>query len=121
MPDPVWPVSLPKPLREGYGVSGEQNVERTEMEGGPMRVIRTGTANRRLVSVSLVLDATQLPTFWAFYDVDANDGADFVQMPIKMGHTLQNRRVRFASFPAEQLVDATQVHVSFQLETYDTL
>lgn len=121
MPDPVWPSTLPKPMREGYGVSGEQNIERTEMESGPARAIRTSTANKRQINVGLVLDATQLDTFWTFYDVDANDGADFVQMPIRMGSTVQNRRVRFITFPSEQLVDGTKTQITFQLETFDTL
>lgn len=112
----TWPSTLPHPKRDGYQVSGELPVVRTAMEGGRARVHRVTSTIMRNISVSVVLDKKQANTFWSFFNVDANAGADFVYVPVITGNAIKSHLCRFTSYPNEA-VNGLVFEISFSLET----
>lgn len=113
---PVWPASLPHPRRDGYQVSGELPVVRTQMEGGRARVHRVTSTVMRSISMSVVLNKAQAYTFWDFFNVSANAGADFVYVPIVVGNLIKNHLCRFTTYP-QSIPVGRDYELSFSLET----
>lgn len=114
---PAWPASLPqKPLRDGFGNSGEQPVRRQQMESGLDRVQLISSTAVRNNQLAFVMDEAQLAEFWSFYNNAANQGADFVLLPMYTGNTVAMHVSRINSYPS---MDPLGVNwrVSFGVET----
>jgi hypothetical protein len=65
----VWPVSLPKPLFDGYTEGMADNRLRSRTDIGPPKVRRRTTANIRPIRFSMVMSDAQLVTFKNFINV----------------------------------------------------
>lgn len=115
MSDPIWPASLPIPLRAGYNANRKLNLIRTEMEGGPIRVSRYSDHNESMINFQLMLDVAQQSTFEAFFDGDCNGGATWISMPIDTGVGISSHRVRFSSV-SWQSISATHKRLSLLAE-----
>lgn len=114
---PAWPLELPQePMMDGFDSDGQQPVRRQQMESGLDRVTRVSSTTARSNSISFALDASQLATFWSFYDNAANGGADFVLMPMVTGNSVAMHVCRIASYPKQSRY-GIHWRVSFSLET----
>lgn len=74
----TWPGTLPgfdEILADGYRETAPQNVIRTEMETGPAKVRRRGTAAPEMVSGTMLLTTAQVATLRTFFDSTISYGA----------------------------------------------
>jgi len=114
---PVWPENLQaRPLVDGFTASGAQPVKRQQMETGLDRVTRLSSTTVRTNVYSIICTKEQLADFWSFYENEANQGADLVQMPMITGNETLMHLCRFASYPRE-VPDGLEWRVTFELET----
>lgn len=114
---PAWPENLQaRPLVEGFTSAGSQPVKRQDMESGLARVTRISSTAVRTNTYSIICTRSQLADFWSFYENEANQGADFVQMPMITGNETIMHLCRFASYP-RQVPDGLEWKVTFELET----
>lgn len=111
-----WPAGLPIPRRDGYQVTGELPVVRTQMESGKARVHRVTGTIMRSISVSLLLNKTQVKIFWDFFNGEGNAGANFVAMPLVVGNAISNHLCRFTNYPSTTL-KGSYFEISFSVET----
>lgn len=75
----TWPGTLPTFqhfLVDGFLETAPYNVIRTEMEIGPAKIRRRGTAAPEVFSGAMHLTTAQVATFRTFYDSTVNYGAD---------------------------------------------
>ncbi len=114
---PVWPAGLPFPLRASFRVSGSLPVKRIKMSSGPDRVIRHSQPTIRRPQLSVILDELQQYIFWQFIDVDANAGASWVMIPVKVGNVVALHRCRILGYPSSRLVSPVAQEFSFSVET----
>ena len=76
MPEIVWPPTLPQvALADGYTSRPGDNVVRTEMDVGPAKVRRRGSAGVRRISVRYRMTPAQSDDFEAFYNDTLRSGA----------------------------------------------
>lgn len=113
----TWPTSLPEVRQQDYGVSGDLPVVRTQMESNRPRVQRVSKTIMRNISCSFVLNDSQAKTFWNFFEVDGNAGADWFYMPVLTGNSIAQHLVRFTSYPQSRIVRAGLYEINFALET----
>lgn len=92
----IWPDTLPQsPLADGYGETAPDNTVRTEMEQGPAKIRRRGTAAVRKLRFALLLDAAQVETLDDFYAETLAGGALAFTFPQPRGDgTVQCRFVK---------------------------
>lgn len=63
----IWPTELPQaPLRDGWSDTAPNNLLRSEMESGPMKVRRRGTAKPHVVACTYVFDDKEAALFENF-------------------------------------------------------
>ena len=95
---PVWPPALPQvPLRDGYTDSAPSNLLRTDMDTGPAKVRRSGTARPHTVQATYVL-----------YDDEAEILEEFILETLAGGalcfdwpHPTLKRQVRARIVPSD--------------------
>ena len=112
MADPVWPGTLPIPLKAGYGANPESNILETEWESGPNRVSLLSDHDTSVINFQLLLDATQQVTFRDFFRSDCARGANWISMPMDSGIGLSNHRVRLKRY---SWAPATATHKRFSI------
>ena len=85
----AWPSNFPLPLLSGYGIEAGSNVSRTDMETGPARVRRRGSAAPDAITLRYVLTAAQMVIFRALWDSvsDFNYGANWMSLTVKTGRS----------------------------------
>lgn len=119
MTDPVWPTTLPLPLREGYGVNDQPPIVRTEMESGPAQVVRVATGYVSDFTVQLLIDSDQYKTLMSFWDYSAGAGADWFTMPLDSDGDIAWHRVRIKNGISRTPVRHNLYRASFEVETED--
>lgn len=114
MADIDWPATLyGYILADGFQEITPDNLIRTEMEVGPAKVRRRGTAAVRKFSVQMFFTAAKLATFETFYVTTSKNGSLAFSYYAPRTKTLADHR--FASIPSYSQRDSGFV-VSFQLE-----
>ncbi len=114
---PVWPETLQQlPLVDGFNSSGVAPVHRQEMETGLARTTLLSSTAVRTNTFSIICTKEQLATFWSFFNTDAAQGADMVQIPMITGNAPIMHLARFVGYPS-QVPDGLEWRVTFQLET----
>ena len=79
------PTSIPSPLQSGYGLSVQDATVRTDMDVGAARVRRRTTSAPDTVTLSWLLDATQMAAFRTFWEGGWNFGASWVYISLRDG------------------------------------
>lgn len=113
-----WPTTLPLPMLDGYSVSPQAAVIRTQVEGGPARYRRRFSDAPEDITANVLLTAAQMVIFRAFYRDDIHMGADWFAMnglDIGNGYTI-NSEVHMVGQYSAVKVDAKKWKVSFKLE-----
>jgi hypothetical protein len=113
----TWPTTLPEVRQQDYGVAAELPVVRTTMESNRPRVQRTNKTIMRNITCSFILNNSQSKTFWNFFEVDGNAGADWFYMPVLTGNNISQHLARFASYPQLRMVRDGLYEINFTLET----
>ena len=73
----TWPSTLPQDLlAQGFSLTQQEQVIRTQMDAGPDFVRRRFTAASTMISGAIYADATQYATFWDFFNNTLNGGVD---------------------------------------------
>lgn len=115
----TWPDSLGIPQFSGYDLETNDPTVRTDMEGGAARVRRRSTTRPDNVQLRFVFDAAQMAEFRTVWDNDFQEGAAWVDMPVKTGRvsgtSIKACRPTAGKFQASPL-SATHWAVSFQVE-----
>ena len=97
----AWPSFLPKPQRQGHSYGRTDLIQRSEMEGGPIRLRRKFSDGPTQFNISLLLSSRQQwALFEAFYQYDLQQGALEFYLPIDTGAGVVNRRAIFITPPA---------------------
>lgn len=109
-----WPSSLPQaPLVQGYSETFADNLLRTPMDKGPVKVRRRTTRGVKTFAITFRLTAAQAATFTTFFEDTLSDGAlSFTFTQPRTGTTLTVRFVSVPSLRAERrgqfyILDAT--------------
>lgn len=64
---PLWPLDLPQaPLRDGWSDTAPDNLLRSDMESGPAKVRRRGSAKPRVAACTYVMNAEEAALFEDF-------------------------------------------------------
>ena len=115
----TWPTSLPAPQLPGYALETQDATRRTDMEGGPARTRRVSTSVPDKVTLRFLFDAAQMATFRSFWELDWDNGANWIAMQLKDGRTegaaLRECRPVPAVFKSAP-VSATHWHVEMAVE-----
>lgn len=112
-----WPSALGAPQLSDFSVSGSLPVKRTEMQSNRPRTFRISKTIMRDVQVSFYFSDAQLALFWIFFETGGNAGADWFEMPLRVGNSLEPHIVRFKSLPSQSVVRKNKSKVSFVIET----
>lgn len=97
----AWPTFLPKPKREGHSYAQADLVERSNMEGGPMRARQKYSDGPRQFNISFALVNQQTwAMFEAYFKYDLSNGAAEFYLPVNTGSGVVNRRARFLGPPS---------------------
>lgn len=96
MADIDYPVQLPLPLRNGYGLNHVSPLMRTEMQSGRARQRRKYTSVPTIASVTWTLSQPQAQVFEAWFRHDLSDGAEWFNARIRTPLGLQDYECRFA-------------------------
>lgn len=78
---PVYPTSLPPPLKEGYQVARGDGRVVVRQDAGPPNIRRRYSAVPKLVTFRTRLTRSQLAVFDTFYDVETKQGTLPFTMP----------------------------------------
>ena len=114
MADISWPATLYGfILKEGFQEKPPDNILRTNMDVGPAKVRRRGTAAVREFSVQMFFSKALLATFETFYVTTSKHGS--LAFSYKSPRTETTLDHRFASVPTYAKKDQGYI-VSFQLE-----
>lgn len=85
-------------LREGYGHNVESTFIETRLESGPAHRKRFSSDQVNIITGSVFLaDASAVQAFWTHWDGDANQGADWFDMPITTQGVSVTHEVRISS------------------------
>ncbi len=94
MSDPVWPSTLPKPLKAGYSGSVTPNVIETPMESGPSRVSLIDNLPEIIYPVPVNLTDDEHKIFLGFWRDVLAYGILWMSMPHYIDGELQSKRCR---------------------------
>jgi hypothetical protein len=120
-----FPSTLPKPMRDGYGLSPQNNLVRTDMDSGAARQRRRFSQALDMVQVSWQFDLTQMDAFRAWFKTGCNDGAAWFGVSLARGYSqlLEPVQARFVSSGeaawAAKLVTNRMWQVTAKLELRD--
>lgn len=110
----AWPLAAP--LVQGYQLSEELPIQRTEMEQGPDRVRRISSSYTTRVSASAYCTDAELPSFRTWLDSEADMGAAWVDIPIVTNGVLADHLCRVVSNPTISTMGVGH-QIQLQLET----
>ena len=114
----TWPSNFPEPLLEGYGFRPDENVIRTDFEGGAARQRRRFTAIGKRVRATFLFETDALlDAFLAFWRDDIEDGAAWFELDLPLGTGTTTLDVRFVGVYEATPAGAGLWRVSGELET----
>lgn len=90
-----WPNSLPLPLVEGYALTPQEAVLRTDMESGPARQRRRFRQTPTRITVRWLFSEFEFALFEAWYKYHADEGAQWFQITLLGGLGLLPHQARF--------------------------
>ncbi len=92
----TWPSDLPTvPVRDGYRVSSDNGLVRTEMESGRARQRRRFVRAYKRVAITWRLSDVELERFRSFFYWDINHGADVFAISLPVAATSRPVSARF--------------------------
>lgn len=101
-----FPTTLPAPQVQGYDLTPDDPVLRTNMEAGAGRSRRQFTDVPQTCTLSWVLTEAQLALFEAWHKYTALDGSGWFQINLANGLGLQSMEARFKGVPKKSLHSA---------------
>lgn len=111
-----WPDTLPLPTVEGYVVSPQEAVLRTEMESGPARQRRRFRQTPTRITVRWLLGEYHFALFEAWYKFHADEGGQWFQITLLGGLGLLPHDARFTRQFDARLLPARRWEVRGELE-----
>ena len=81
----AWPSTLPPPTVEGYGLSPQEAVLRTDMESGPARQRRRFRQTPTRISVRWMFTEFEFALFEAWYKYHADEGGQWFEITLLGG------------------------------------
>lgn len=111
-----WPNTLPLPLVDGYGLTPQEAVLRTDMESGPARQRRRFRQTPTRISVRWLFSETQFALFEAWYKFHADEGGQWFEITLLGGLGLLPHESRFTRQFEAQLISARRWEVKGELE-----
>jgi hypothetical protein len=112
----TWPATLPLPSVEGYGVSPQEAVLRTEMESGPARQRRRFRQTPTRITVRWLFGEYQFALFEAWYKFHADEGGQWFEITLLGGLGLLPHEARFTRQFEARLLPARRWDVKGELE-----
>ena len=91
----TWPTTLPLPSVEGYGLTPQEAVLRTDMESGPARQRRRFRQTPTRITVRWLFSETQFALFEAWYKYHADEGGQWFEITLLGGLGLLPHEARF--------------------------
>ena len=91
----TWPTTLPLPLIEGYGLTPQEAVLRTDMESGPARQRRRFRQTPTRISVRWLFSEFEFALFEAWYKYHADEGGQWFEITLLGGLGLLPHEARF--------------------------
>lgn len=96
---PFWPLAIPqKPLRSGYTDTAPNNLLRSDMETGPAKVRRRGTAKPHKAQVTYIMSNEEAAIFEEFAIVTLAGGS----IAFDWWHPVLRRYVRARLLPENE-------------------
>ena len=111
-----WPDTLPLPTVEGYAVSPQEAVLRTEMESGPARQRRRFRQTPTRITVRWLLGEYHFALFEAWYKFHADEGGQWFRITLLGGLGLLPHDARFTRQFDARLLPARRWEVRGELE-----
>lgn len=91
----IFPATLPVALQDGYTLSPENPVVRTEMEGGPARQRRRFTQAATKYSVTWSFSLDEMAIFETWHKNDIYDGVAWFTIDLLNGQGVTTQTARF--------------------------
>lgn len=116
-----YPVGLPMPVRDGYGIKHTQPFQRTQMEDGRARQRRRFRSVPSTVNVSWIFKSdNEAALFEAWFRDTVNDGAEWFNSPLKTPIGEGQYVCRFVSmYTGPDPIGARAWRVNAVLETWE--
>lgn len=96
---PTYPATLPKPRIDGMTETRGNNIIRTQMDAGAPKQRRRYTKQIDQWQFNIIVDATQMAAFEAFFDTQLQDGQfSFDWTHPRLGTTVTARFVQPPSY-----------------------
>lgn len=111
-----WPGFLPYPLQNGYAITQDEPILRTQMDAGPGRTRRRFTTSPARIPVKWRLTGAQLALFEAWHKLEALDGASWFSVSLINGLGVNQVDARFTAPPKKALVGGSVWEVQSELE-----
>lgn len=112
-----WPMLLPAPTLDGYGLEPAEQTIRTDMEAGAPRVRRRSAADDDSVDVAWKFTDAQMKIFRDWFRSNAAGGAAWFDMALAVGGGgIQQKEVRFNGKWKSTLLPGMNWHVTAKLE-----
>jgi len=112
----TWPATLPLPLIEGYGLTPQEAVLRTDMESGPARQRRRFRQTPTRITVRWLFSEFEFALFEAWYKYHADEGGQWFEITLLGGLGLLPHEARFTSQFEAGLLFGPQWDVKGELE-----
>src|SRR3546814_2554449 len=81
----TWPTTLPLPSVEGYGLTPQEAVLRTDMESGPARQRRRFRQTPTRITVRWLFSEFEFALFEAWYKYHADEGGQWFEITLLGG------------------------------------
>lgn len=111
-----WPTTLPLPSVEGYGLTPQEAVLRTDMESGPARQRRRFRQTPTRITVRWLFSEFEFAIFEAWYKYHADEGGQWFEIILTGGLGLLAHEARFTRQFEAQLMSARRWQVKSELE-----
>ncbi len=112
----TWPTTLPLPSVEGYGLTPQEAVLRTDMESGPARQRRRFRQTPTRITVRWLFLETQFALFEAWYKYHADEGGQWFEITLLGGLGLLPHEARFTRQFEARLLSARRWEIKGELE-----
>jgi hypothetical protein len=115
----TWPAELPAPQIEGYRLSEDSTVIRTNMEAGLPKARRISVVTSDKIDCSVKLSDAQMAAFRTWYSstTGANGGQSWFTVTLSVGQGgLDSVEARFSSPWSASIIGYMNWNVQMQLE-----
>lgn len=113
---PVFPSTLPAPRVEGYGITAESPIKRTQMERGTPRVRRQFSTTPSRMTVIWKFSLAQMAAFDSWHKYTVLDGSAAFDIALASGMGIQAMEARFVGQPKKSALAGLNWNVSAELE-----